>query len=273
MSALNSETWLQLSLTNVLANLVPVTLTVHLIACEHSLAHLQCGKLTHDVTHLNRSLLLFQASFSHKVILSLIDAGQIIHVYHADFGRRDPNICSFRRDKERLQNVKCSRPTNKVAERCNRRSSCSMRAASSVFEDACPNTYKYLELTYTCQRNTLCEYVILSLIDAGQIIHVYHADFGRQDPNICSFRRDSAQLQNVKCSRPTNKVAERCNGSNSCSIQAECSVLGNACPNTYKYLELTYTCQRKYLKGESHTVCDTRGGKKMILTHSCSNIH
>ncbi|XP_030609323.1 L-rhamnose-binding lectin SML-like [Archocentrus centrarchus] len=95
---------------------------IHLIACEHSLAHLQC------------------------------DAGQIIHVYHADFGRRDPNICSFRRDKERLQNVKCSHPTNKVAERCNRRSSCSMRAASSVFEDPCPNTYKYLELTYTCQQ-------------------------------------------------------------------------------------------------------------------------
>ncbi|KAL3999793.1 adhesion G protein-coupled receptor L3 [Sarotherodon galilaeus] len=93
----------------------------HLITCEHSLAHLKC------------------------------DDGQVIHVYQADFRRCDPNICSFRRDNQRLQNVKCSLPTDKVAERCNGRNSCSMRAAPSVFGDSCPNTYKYLELTYTCR--------------------------------------------------------------------------------------------------------------------------
>ncbi|XP_069564432.1 L-rhamnose-binding lectin SML-like, partial [Brachyistius frenatus] len=94
---------------------IPAT---HLITCEHSMAHLKCGD------------------------------GLVISVLGADFGRRDETTCSFKKPKEQITNVNCSNPTKKVAERCNLKESCTMRASSSVFEDSCVNTYKYLEVSY-----------------------------------------------------------------------------------------------------------------------------
>ncbi|XP_030609333.1 L-rhamnose-binding lectin SML-like [Archocentrus centrarchus] len=173
----------------------------------------------------------------------------VIIVQNSLYGRADRVTCAGGKTAEEIANTACSLEgaDDIINTRCNGKKVCEVTPA--IFTtDPCRDTFKYLETSYSCVpaiHLIACEHSLAHLqCDAGQIIHVYHADFGRQDPNICSFRRDSAQLQNVMCSRPTNKVAERCNGSNSCSIQAECSVLGNACPNTYKYLELTYTCQQ-----------------------------
>ncbi|XP_035512195.1 rhamnose-binding lectin-like [Morone saxatilis] len=93
---------------------------VSTVACESSFANLQC------------------------------DDDQVIFVYGADYGRRDPTTCSYRRPASQLQNVHCSRPTTKVAESCNGRSSCMIKASNSVFGDPCVGTYKYLEVAYTC---------------------------------------------------------------------------------------------------------------------------
>lgn len=46
-------------------------------------------------------------------------------------------------------------------------------------------------------------------IDVGQVILVYGAYYGRLDKTTCSFRRPDSQIQNVYCSNPTPKVAER----------------------------------------------------------------
>uniref|UniRef100_A0A672YY19 SUEL-type lectin domain-containing protein n=1 Tax=Sphaeramia orbicularis TaxID=375764 RepID=A0A672YY19_9TELE len=100
---------------------VPAT---HLVVCEHSLAHLRC------------------------------DEGQVISVCGADYGRRDHETCSFRRDAAQIQNTDCSHPTNKVAESCDGKRTCTMRASDSVFGEPCPNTTAYLELAYTCQSPT-----------------------------------------------------------------------------------------------------------------------
>lgn len=94
---------------------------IYSVVCEHSSANLHCY------------------------------GQQIILVYGADYGRRDPTTCSYQRPASQVQNVDCSNPTSKVAESCNGKSSCTIRASNSVFGDPCVGTYKYLEVAYTCQ--------------------------------------------------------------------------------------------------------------------------
>ncbi|XP_057716025.1 L-rhamnose-binding lectin SML-like isoform X2 [Corythoichthys intestinalis] len=93
---------------------------VIVVACEMSLAHLYCG-------------------FDH-----------VIQVYGADYGRRDENVCAYKRQPQRTKNKECLHPTDIVAKRCNGKSSCSISASNRVFGDPCPGTYKYLEVAYTC---------------------------------------------------------------------------------------------------------------------------
>uniref|UniRef100_A0A671YZR5 SUEL-type lectin domain-containing protein n=1 Tax=Sparus aurata TaxID=8175 RepID=A0A671YZR5_SPAAU len=72
------------------------------------------------------------------------DEGKVIFVLGADYGRRDSSTCSINRPANHLQNTLCSRPTTKVAESCNGKSSCSVKASNSVFGDPCSDSYKYL---------------------------------------------------------------------------------------------------------------------------------
>ncbi|XP_010753773.2 L-rhamnose-binding lectin SML-like [Larimichthys crocea] len=94
---------------------------IHLVTCEHSVAHLQC------------------------------DVGQIIHVYGADYGRRDQTTCSYKRPPSQIQNTDCSNPTNIVSDSCNGENSCTVKASNSVFGESCVGTLKYLEVAYVCE--------------------------------------------------------------------------------------------------------------------------
>ncbi|KAM4738041.1 L-rhamnose-binding lectin SML [Anableps anableps] len=267
------------------------------VMCEHSLSYLRC------------------------------DEGQVIVVYGADYGRRDQTTCLYGRPFNQIQNIVCSSPTSKVAESCQGKNSCIIKASNSVFGDPCVGTYKYLEVAYTCQYNGVisvqsslygradpqicredrspqqlpntecsqngtvdiiknrcdgkreCEfntgdvhrydpchgtakyletnYTCLPAIhlvacehsyahlycDYGQVIFVYGADYGRRDHTTCSYKRPASQTENVYCSNPTRKVAETCNGKNSCTIRARNSVFGDPCVGTFKYLEVAYTCE------------------------------
>ncbi|KAG8003040.1 L-rhamnose-binding lectin SML, partial [Nibea albiflora] len=158
------------------------------------------------------------------------DQGQVIIVYGAYYGRRDQTTCSYQRPASQIQNVYCSEPMSKVSKSCNGKDSCIIKASNSVFGDPCVGTYKYLEVAYTCQ----CE---------GQVISVYSANYGRRDRTICSHGRPHSQVQNVHCSRPTNQVAQSCNGRSSCAVKASNSIFGDPCYGTFKYLEVFYTCQ------------------------------
>ncbi|XP_068996587.1 rhamnose-binding lectin-like [Embiotoca jacksoni] len=319
---------------------------IHHVTCEHSLAHLKC------------------------------DEGLIISVYAADYGRHDRSTCSYSRPASQIENTSCSSPTGKVADSCNGKNSCIIKAGNSVFGDPCVGTYKYLEVAYTCQfwifnnNNMLCFRLCTSLVlvtacllttsvsteraitcddnhnvqrlscdigvisvqaalygradrttcsegrpanqlvntecsqrgtvdvlkkrcdgkrvcefntnvvrtsdpcqgiykyvetiytcfpaiqvvacehslahlycDEGQVIFVYGADYGRRDMTTCSYKRPASQIQNVHCLHPTNKVAESCNGRNSCTIRASNSVFGDPCGGTYKSLEVAYVCE------------------------------
>ncbi|CAN9515727.1 unnamed protein product [Ophioblennius macclurei] len=111
----------------------------------------------------------------------------------------------------------------------------------------CRGTSKYVETTYTCLpalHIIACENSVAVLsCDVGQVIDVYGARYGRGERTLCSYRRSNRVLQNTWCSRPTDKVAKKCNGKNACSIRASKPVFGVPCRGTYKYLEVAYVCQ------------------------------
>ncbi|XP_024148697.1 L-rhamnose-binding lectin SML [Oryzias melastigma] len=102
------------------------TKTTHLFACQESYAHLKC------------------------------DYGMDIYVLSANYGRNNHTICSANRTPSQIEDVTCSNPTPIVAQRCNGRNSCTIRASNSVFGAPCDGTYKYLDLTYACQYPTHC---------------------------------------------------------------------------------------------------------------------
>ncbi|KAI3357013.1 hypothetical protein L3Q82_003648 [Scortum barcoo] len=79
------------------------------------------------------------------------DEGQVISVYSANYGRRDPTTCSLDRPADQLRDINCLSPTSKVAQSCNEKGSCSVKASNTVFGDPCVGTYKYLEVAYMCQ--------------------------------------------------------------------------------------------------------------------------
>nr|XP_046254072.1 rhamnose-binding lectin-like [Scatophagus argus] len=190
---------------------------IRTVACEHSLANLQC------------------------------DEGQVIFVLGANYGRHDKTTCADGRPASQIQNDSCSRPTQKVAESCNGRSSCAVKASNTVFGDPCFGTFKYLDTTYACLpaiRAVACEHSLANLqCDEGQVIFVLGANYGRHDKTTCAYGRPASQIQNDSCSRPTQKVAESCNGRSSCAVKASNTVFGDPCFGTYKYLEIAYRCE------------------------------
>ncbi|XP_041858776.1 L-rhamnose-binding lectin SML-like [Melanotaenia boesemani] len=94
---------------------------VHSVTCQESLAYLQC------------------------------DDGQLISVLGAFYGRSDQSTCIYGPPTGEVQNVQCHYAATEVADSCNDRSSCSVKAADSVFNDLCSATYKYLEVSYICK--------------------------------------------------------------------------------------------------------------------------
>uniref|UniRef100_A0A668UCC9 SUEL-type lectin domain-containing protein n=1 Tax=Oreochromis aureus TaxID=47969 RepID=A0A668UCC9_OREAU len=181
-------------------------------------------------------------------------------IHGADYGRHDKTTCSDGRAASQLQVVQCSSPTSNdvVAKSCNGKNSCTIPASNSVFGDPCVGTYKYLEVVYTCQCNHSAHTVTCegsqAKLQCGEffffILVIHRADYGRHDQTTCSNLQSDCMLRDVLCSSPESikVVAESCNGKNSCTISATSSVFGNPCFGTYKYLEVDYTCQCKYLK-------------------------
>ncbi|KAL7399283.1 hypothetical protein ABVT39_022464 [Epinephelus coioides] len=167
------------------------------------------------------------------------DAG-VISVQAALYGRADTETCSEGKPPQQLSNTKCSQQgvVDVLKKRCDGKKVCELNTKIVRTSDPCRGIFKYLETNYTCFP-----------ADVGQVIFVYGTDYGRRDQTTCSHQRPASQLQRIDCSSPTRKVAESCNGKNSCIIRASNSVFGDPCVGTYKYLEVAYICQCKYLKG------------------------
>uniref|UniRef100_A0A8D3BTV9 SUEL-type lectin domain-containing protein n=1 Tax=Scophthalmus maximus TaxID=52904 RepID=A0A8D3BTV9_SCOMX len=166
------------------------------------------------------------------------DDEEVLFISSAVYGRGDNTTCSSGRSASELGNVNCSSEvTDKVAERCNGKSSCIVGGFNLMFGDPCVGTYKYLDVSYTCQsRCVTCEH-------DGQQLIIHGATYGRGDNTTCSSGRSASELGNVNCSSEvTDKVAERCNGKSSCIIEGFNLMFGDPCVGTYKYLDVSYTC-------------------------------
>ncbi|XP_047460846.1 L-rhamnose-binding lectin SML-like [Mugil cephalus] len=172
----------------------------------------------------------------------------VISVESAFYGRADTETCAGGKTAEEVANTACSLDAAEemVKARCDGKKVC--ETCASVFgADPCSGTFKYVETNYTCIPAThfvTCEHSRAYLsCDNGKVITIRGADFGRRDGTTCAFQRQDFMIQNVKCYQPTSKVAEKCNGRQRCSVRASSSVLGESCANTYKYLEVAYTCE------------------------------
>ncbi|XP_070563629.1 adhesion G protein-coupled receptor L2-like isoform X2 [Ptychodera flava] len=75
--------------------------------------------------------------------------GKVIDVQIANYGRQDTNTC-FKQG--RMDDTNCRAPNSLeiVAGRCNGQYFCTVNASSTIFNDPCPNTYKYLEVKFRC---------------------------------------------------------------------------------------------------------------------------
>ncbi|XP_040908208.1 rhamnose-binding lectin-like [Toxotes jaculatrix] len=184
----------------------------------------------------------------HNVQRLSCDIG-VISVQAALYGRTDRETCSEGRPPQQLANTRCSQEgtVDVLKNRCDGKTVCEVNTNLVRTSDPCFGIYKYVETNYTCLpaiQVVACEDSVAHLFcDYGQVIVVYGADYGRRDQTTCSYKRPSSQTQNVDCSAPTSKVAQSCNGKNSCTVAALNSVFGDPCGGTYKYLEVAYVCQ------------------------------
>uniref|UniRef100_A0A4W6G8M4 SUEL-type lectin domain-containing protein n=1 Tax=Lates calcarifer TaxID=8187 RepID=A0A4W6G8M4_LATCA len=199
---------------------------------------------------------------SHNVQHLSCGVGSVISVQAALYGRADDETCSEGRPQSQLSNTECSQDgtVDVLKRRCDGKKECEVITNIVHSSDPCPGTYKYLETNYTCFpaiHTITCEHSVAHLYcDEGQVIFVYGADYGRRDHTTCSYKRPASQIENVYCSNPTSKVAESCNGRNICSISASNSVFGDPCVGTYKYLEVSYVCECKWIKGPFDIICN-----------------
>ncbi|XP_072013340.1 scavenger receptor cysteine-rich domain-containing protein DMBT1-like [Amphiura filiformis] len=93
---------------------------------------------------------------------------------------------------------------------------------------------------------TACEHrEILNInCDAGQYILVRFANYGRLDRSTCAWNEG----WNDDCRSETSaaKVAELCNGRQSCTVHPSNGIFGDPCYGTEKYLVVHYVCETKY---------------------------
>ncbi|XP_075882961.1 L-rhamnose-binding lectin CSL3-like [Nelusetta ayraudi] len=187
--------------------------------------------------------------------------GQALVIRSAIYGRHNTRTCSRDRAASEISNTSCGIHSRKVAEICNGKRTCSIRADNNMFGDPCVGTYKYLTVTYSCQRQSVtCERHTASLsCGFGHVLVIQSAIYGRRDTITCRSNLALRYVRHTGCGIQSNKVAEICNGQRNCSIRADNNMFGDPCVGTYKYLTVTYSCQRQSVTCEGHTArltCD-----------------
>uniref|UniRef100_A0A3Q1JKV0 SUEL-type lectin domain-containing protein n=1 Tax=Anabas testudineus TaxID=64144 RepID=A0A3Q1JKV0_ANATE len=180
----------------------------------------------------------------------------VITVQSALYGRADRETCSEGKPAQQLSNINCYQlgTLDVFKRRCDGKRQCEVNTTTVRKSDPCFGIFKYLDTTYACHpaHSVACEDSYANLhCDRGQVIFVSSANYGRRDRTTCSTGQPASQVETVTCSLPVNKVAQSCDGKSSCSVKVRGSLFGDPCFGTYKYLEVTYTCQSKFSKAPS----------------------
>ncbi|CAB1423710.1 unnamed protein product [Pleuronectes platessa] len=211
-----------------------------------------------STTLLLATICLFQTTVSIETVITC-DNGRNVQRLSCDtgvvrvdavlYGRSNQETCSAGRPPQQLANTGCSQmgTVTVLKNRCDGKKVCEINTNIVRTSNPCPGIHKYLETSYTCVpaiRVVACEGSSAHLFcDVGQVIFVIGADYGRHDQTTCSYKRPESQFRNVDCSGPTSKVADSCNGKNSCTVDASNRVHGDTCGGTYKYLGVAYLCE------------------------------
>ncbi|XP_043966491.1 rhamnose-binding lectin-like [Gambusia affinis] len=201
------------------------------------------------------------------------DLESVISVETSLYGRKDNVTCNEGKSPDEVSNTNCSLDgvANVFKKRCNGKKVCELNTDVLGRSDPCRGTAKYLQTTYTCLpaiHRMICEHSLSYLsCDQGQVIVVHGADYGRRDQTTCQYGCSANQTQNTACSSPTSKVAESCQGKNSCVIKASNSVFGDPCLGTYKYLEVAYHCE--YPVTPDETMLFFRLNSALLLATAC----
>nr|XP_055043507.1 uncharacterized protein LOC129430375 [Misgurnus anguillicaudatus] len=184
----------------------------------------------------------------HKQAYIKCDTG-VIRIHHANYGRRDKTTCRF----PSSNTDECLFPqTTRLQFRCDKKKSCSLNASNSVFGDPCRGVNKYLEVTYSCEKNfgikavnlITCEGETAKPTCAQGTIKVLSANYGRTDSKTCSSGRPAGQISNAKCTQNTtlSVLTTQCDGKQNCFIVVGNTAFTDPCPGTYKYLNVSYEC-------------------------------
>ncbi|XP_011672118.2 L-rhamnose-binding lectin CSL3-like [Strongylocentrotus purpuratus] len=177
-----------------------------------------------------------------------------INIGSALYGRTEADVCPH----DKVSNTNCmAAGVFDTISCCTGLSQCAVTASSSLFgDDPCPGTYKYLQITYTCEpEDDLPPQTLISIdicegkdepritCSAGQTISICSSIYGQSDTTTCAKTRP-ATTSNVDCmSLNPLYVRTTCQGEQSCTVNAVNSVLGgDPCRGTYKYLHIDYRC-------------------------------
>ena len=79
-----------------------------------------------------------------------------------------------------------------------------------------------------------------------RVIIIYNIAFGRLSSNVCSDQNSSEKnVSDINCySDKSWAVAfEKCMGKQNCILEASSKEFGDPCPETEKYLAVSYTCR------------------------------
>ncbi|XP_065053777.1 L-rhamnose-binding lectin CSL3-like [Rhopilema esculentum] len=89
----------------------------------------------------------------------------------------------------------------------------------------------------------------------GQAIFITRANYGRTSRDTCPH--SAIRTTNCRSSRTLQAVKRLCHGQPMCKLYAINRVYGDPCVGTYKYLQVTYHCRRRYTSKRS-IVCEGR---------------
>jgi len=189
---------------------------------------------------------------SNKVLELSCPEGQLLKVNSAVYGRQSEEVCT-NLGEGKMKDLNCAAEDSLkiMGDWCNGNNSCSIEAANSVFGDPCKGTVKYLLVDYECvadvQSLSVCEHNTLDLAcPAGSLIDIKSGNYGRKVGGDVLCPHDKITDLNCESQDSMAKVAQLCEGRQNCSVEAENDVFGDPCVNTFKYLEVSYTCRAIY---------------------------
>ncbi|KAM9340654.1 L-rhamnose-binding lectin CSL2-like [Symphorus nematophorus] len=139
---------------------------------------------------------------------------------------------------------------NIVKKRCNGRYRCMIRMDSCHSAKPCLTRCVWMKTTFTCEAGR------------SQVIKVLMANYGRLRKRVCRYQYPRTQPPNTSCRLPSTlkKMADRCDGKNTCSVRASNQIFSNPCAGTRKYLKFSYTCVDPGEAEERESVCERVGG-------------